>query len=210
MIKLIINADDFGMSKIFNEKILELLKKKFIKSTSVMINRLTDDQDKQIKKLIKLYDRKKISIGLHLEFDLERPLRTQIQEQYQKFTSIFGFKPTHLDIHKFPTIDMVKSLNNFAEKYNLAVRNMNLKSKTKQTSHIAFLPKKLDIDEIKSFIQNMKDGYSYELITHPGEYDPNCTSTLNEKRKIEYENIIAIQDFLKNYKNIKIISYLEL
>ena len=47
MIKLIINADDFGYSKVFNEKILDLLKKGYIKSTTVMVNWITQEQDKQ-------------------------------------------------------------------------------------------------------------------------------------------------------------------
>src|SRR3989344_6671871 len=100
MIKLIINADDFGYSPVFNEKILDLLDKDFIKSTTVLINRVSKDQDLQIKRLVSLCKTKKISVGLHTEFDLKLPLRQQIREQYDKFISIFGLQPSHLDIHK--------------------------------------------------------------------------------------------------------------
>ena len=53
MIKLIINADDFGYSKVFNEKILDLLEKDFIKSTTVLVNWITDEQKEQIQRLKK-------------------------------------------------------------------------------------------------------------------------------------------------------------
>ena len=44
---LIINADDFGMSNIFNEVILELLEKEHVRSTSVMVKRGNLDQIKE-------------------------------------------------------------------------------------------------------------------------------------------------------------------
>ncbi len=41
MKKIIINADDFGYSYIFNKSILDLIKKKLISSTTVMVNYIT-------------------------------------------------------------------------------------------------------------------------------------------------------------------------
>ena len=81
---LIINADDFGMSEIFNEVILDLIKKDLICSTTVMIDRVTDNQKEQFNELITLSNNKNLSIGLHLEFkDSDYP--SQIKSQYQKF-----------------------------------------------------------------------------------------------------------------------------
>ena len=51
---LIINADDFGMSQIFNDVILDLIKRDLIRSTTVMIDRVTDNQKKQFDELITL------------------------------------------------------------------------------------------------------------------------------------------------------------
>jgi hypothetical protein len=50
---LILNADDFGMSKVFNEVILNLIKDNKVTSTSVMVNDVTDEMNEQIDKLIK-------------------------------------------------------------------------------------------------------------------------------------------------------------
>jgi predicted glycoside hydrolase/deacetylase ChbG (UPF0249 family) len=81
MIRLIINCDDFGMSKIFNERILELLENGFAKSTTVMVQRVTDEQDSQIRRLAAL--RSGVSIGLHIEYDTAKPLGHQVEEQYK-------------------------------------------------------------------------------------------------------------------------------
>jgi predicted glycoside hydrolase/deacetylase ChbG (UPF0249 family) len=209
MIRLIINADDFGSSIVFNEKILDLLEKEYIKSTTVLVNRVTESQQNQIKELIKLYQNKKISVGLHLEFDDAKPALPQIESQYQKFISIFGFKPTHLDVHKSHP-DALEIMNKFAEKDNLPVRNLGVKSKTKQTTTYRLLAQKFDLNELIGFVGEMKENNSYEIVTHPGDFDPNSKSTLNKERKIEYDNICKLHEFLKSRKDIKLISYRQL
>ena len=209
MKKLIINADDFGMSKVFNEKILELLENGFIKSTTVMVNRITKEQNDHLKRLIGMY--KIVSIGLHLEFNIEEQIEMKIKDQYQKFISIFKFPPSHFDVHKLiNSKEVIMKVNKAVEEYNLPVRNHGIKARVKQTSYPAFMPINFDINEIIGFFKNMKDNKSYELITHPGEYDQNCNSSLNERRIIEYKNIIKLQDYIKSHKDIRNISYLEL
>ena len=210
MIKVIITADDFGMSKVFNEKTLELLEKGFITSTNVMVKRVTSDQQSQLTRLKEIYTNRKISVGLHCEFIEQKAIKTQISEQYKEFHSLFGFYPTHLDIHKTPATETIETINNFAGEKNLPVRNMGITAKTKQTSTKAFVTRLYTLDEMINFFKNMLNGESYELVVHPGEYDPNCKSSLNEKRKLDYDNIIKIQDFIKNNKSIQLVCYAEL
>ena len=64
---LIINADDLGMSQIFNEVILDLIKKDLIHSTTVMVDWVTDNQKEQFDELIAISKNKNLSVGLHLE-----------------------------------------------------------------------------------------------------------------------------------------------
>ena len=206
MIRLIINADDFGSSAVFNEKILDLLKKGYIKSTTVLVDRVTESQRDQITELIKLYQTNDISVGLHLEFDDAKPALPQIESQFQMFISIFGFKPTHLDVHKSHP-GALEIINKFAEKDNLPVRNLGAKSKTKQTTAHRLLAKNFDLNELIGFIEEMKDNNSYEIVTHPGDYDPNSKSTINKERRMEYDNICKLHEFLKSHKDIELISY---
>ncbi|MBU2637500.1 MAG: ChbG/HpnK family deacetylase [Nanoarchaeota archaeon] len=211
MIRLIINGDDFRLSRLFNEKILDLLDKGFIKSTSVMVNRITKEQDAQLEHLIKLNSRG-ISVGLHLDIDIEKPLRPQMESQYRSFVSIFGFQPSHIDVHKLVhSKEVVEEANSLAEKYNLPVRNHGIKANTKQTDYPAFSFSGwvFKLEEAVNFLRSVKDGSSCELITHPGQYDPDSPSRINKEREEDYNGIIKLQDFLKA-NNIENISYKEL
>jgi chitin disaccharide deacetylase len=212
-IKVIINADDFGYSAVFNEKILDLLRRGIIKSTTVMVKRISPGQADQIKQLKQLAKKKSISVGLHVDFNLFGPAKSQIEEQYDKFISVFGFKPSHLDIHKFiHDKRLINGLNKFALDKSLPVRNMKVKSKTKQTTYPAFFCKKwvLSVDEVVSFLDKLADNTSCEIITHPGDYDTDSSSSLNKQRRIDYDSLVALADVLKKKKNFKVISYLEL
>ncbi len=66
--RLIINADDFGMSQPINEAIIDLLHNKRISSTSVMANMPFAEE---AKKLTRFPD---ISIGLHINFTQGKPV----------------------------------------------------------------------------------------------------------------------------------------
>ena len=120
---LIINADDFGMSQIFNDVILDFIVKNNILSTTVMVNRFTDNQKKQFDKLISLSKNMNISVGLHLEFETDNYL-AQIKSQFQKFKSILGFNPSHLDIHKPHGLkDSFSYVAEFCKEIDIPLRN---------------------------------------------------------------------------------------
>jgi len=85
---LIINADDFGMSKVFNDVILDLIGRNLVRSTTVMVNRIIDDQKEQVDNLIDFSKNKNLSVGLHLEFENKNYL-SQIKSEYRKFREIF-------------------------------------------------------------------------------------------------------------------------
>jgi predicted glycoside hydrolase/deacetylase ChbG (UPF0249 family) len=211
MPKIIINADDFGLSKIFNEKILELLEKGYLKSTTFMVNRITEDQKPQLIRLKKLVEENKISVGLHVEFNLEKPLDSQIEEQFKKFKKILGFTPSHVDYHKGGgNLSWVNAVNKFGEKKGLPVRHMEIIPKTKRTTYSVLKTKSFGIKNIHKFLETMKDNESCEVYCHPGEYDPDCKSSLNEARKEDYLAVIELHKYLSKHKNIKNISYNEL
>ena len=206
------------MSRIFNEKILELLDKGYAKSTSVMVGMVTKEQDGQVKRLIGLYGERKVSAGLHLEFDVKQPVYPQVESQYEKFISIFGIPPSHIDYHRprgTPEAqfkELVAAGDRFAKVHDLPARNRAVAMTAKHTTYPAFMCKDItmDFDEVLGFLKSMKDGNSCELITHPGEYDPDCASSRNSQRKIDYDAIVRLQDFLEKRKDIANISYLEL
>ncbi len=207
---LIINADDFGMSEIFNEVILDLIKKDLIRSTTVMIDRVTDNQKEQFDELIVLSKNKNISVGLHLEFkDSDYP--SQIKSQYRKFKEILGFNPSHIDIHKAHSlIDSFSDVVEFCKKNNLSLRDSGvLHEDIKTTFAEAFFGSIADFTKIEEWIKTFEDGKYYEILFHPGKFDPSCKSSLNKDRERDVEHIKNLNSILEK-NNIKVVSYLDL
>ncbi len=149
--KLIINADDFGLSKSVNKGIIEGLSQGIVSSTSLMVNTpYTQEAIEFIRKL------KLKNVGIHLNLtygfsvlpanevsslvdstgrfhyvcllgyytqyiDAKKELRAQIE----KFLKA-GLKPTHLDYHHYfhEVPNIFKAYLELAKEYNLPVRTM--------------------------------------------------------------------------------------
>lgn len=214
MIKLIINADDFGSSRIFNEEILKLLADDLIRSTTVLVNRINKEQKNQVEELKRLKNTKPISVGLHFEPKNIDMVEEELKKQYDEFISIFDFSPSHLDVHvpkRRVNDSVMEAAGKFAEKMNLPYRKVGTSEfNTKQTTDPAFVVTYLHFKDIKKFLDSMKDNRGYEIITHPGRYDLNSTSSLNKERENDVENIIMIAEYIRFYKNIVNSSYLDL
>lgn len=212
MIKLIINADDFGHSVIFNTEIIKLLKEGKIKSTTVMVNRVDYKQDKQIEEL-KTLRKKDTSIGIHFEMDENGNLKSQIEQQYSLFLNIFGFPPSHFDIH-MPRYKLMEKaaaeIIKFGNDMGIAVRNLGINKIGKHTSEKAFFATNHSIEEIYDYIKNMEEGKSYEIIVHPGRFDPESKSSLNKEREKDIEKVNLINEKIRSYPEIKLISYFNL
>lgn len=207
---LIINADDFGMSKIFNDVILDLIRKDLIRSTTIMVNRVTDDQKEQFNELISLSKNKNLSVGLHLEFE-DSNYPSQIKSQYQKFKKILGFNPSHIDIHKeHSLIDSFSDVAEFCRKNHLPLRNSGvLFEGIKMTSTEAFFGSIADFDKINEWIKAFEDGKYYEILFHPGKFDSSCKSSLNKDRERDVRYIKNLNVIVEE-NNIKVVSYLDL
>lgn len=142
---LIINADDYGLSKKTSEGILFLAEKAAISSTSVIINSLTSFE---INKLITLVNYKKIGIGLHIVLSPGfKPLTSskftnngsefpfvvdpdtrmeqisfEIKSQICLFVKYFKIIPDHINCHHnlvFKNPIMMKAFINTIRDYNL-------------------------------------------------------------------------------------------
>ena len=88
MPSLILTSDDFGLSKIFNQRMIELLQSNFLSSISIMINQVTSDQQNQIAEIKKMYAKNNFSLGLHLEVS-EADDEATYQSQWIFPTQIF-------------------------------------------------------------------------------------------------------------------------
>ena len=150
--KLVINADDFGLSNSVNEGIVYCYKNGLVSSTSMMTNTPYTEAAVKLAKENKitnigvhlnltyghsvlpqdevpsLVDERGIfhyvcMLGYHTQYvDAKKELRAQIE----KFLS-FGLKPTHLDHHHYfnEIPNILKAYLELAKEYDLPVRSMD-------------------------------------------------------------------------------------
>jgi len=194
MKKLIVNADDFCLSPIFNETILELLENKTILSTTVMVKRYTPDQDNQVEQLKNISD---VGVGLHVEFESGENCREQIERQYEKFVELFNREPSHLDMHRHDFAEVAYPvLMQYATEKNMPYRNNGMKFEGgKTTSAERFSAIANWLDKVFLYIDSLQDRDSGEIVLHPGRYDPDCKTSLNHEREIDTLKAKRIREY---------------
>ena len=207
MKKLIINADDFGYSNIFNKSILDLLKEKSIYSTTVMVNWITDNQKDQVVDLIRIFQHGRASVGLHIE-KVSDNLSNDIESQIDKFKEIFSFMPTHFDIHKPARTEAeCRTYTEACKKYDVPCRFVSRDCEYQYvTDYPAINGSDISVDDIENTLANMEDGKIYEILFHPGTYDHDCKSSLNKDRELDIVKIHKINELAEKY-DISIISF---
>lgn len=128
---LIVNADDFGLSKGQNYGIIEACRNGIVTSTTALVNGQAIDHAVQLSR-----DEPSLAIGMHFVLTMGKPLTAmpgltrdgvlgkwiwqlaeedalpleeitqELASQYLRFIELFGRKPTHLDshhhVHMFP------------------------------------------------------------------------------------------------------------
>ena len=137
---LIVNADDFGLSKGQNYGIIEACRNGIVTSTTALVNGQAIDHAVQLSR-----DEPSLAIGMHFVLTMGKPLTAmpgltrdgvlgkwiwqlaeedalpleeitqELASQYLRFIELFGRKPTHLDshhhVHMFPQILIVQRVD---------------------------------------------------------------------------------------------------
>ncbi len=207
MKRLILNADDFCLSPVFNDVIIEMINEGAVSSTSVMINRYDDAQREQVSQL----KQTAAGIGLHIEFANEENFLEQIQKQYSRFKEVFQQEPSHLDLHKSDYLESgYPVIVQFAKDNNIPFCNHSIDSvhgitTTKQSLGAIHN----SLDKIVIWLQSFEDGDSAELVLHPGEYDPTCKTSLNYEREVDVTKARLVKRYCEE-NGINIISFLDL
>lgn len=99
MRRLIVNADDFGYSFSINRGIVEAHTKGVVTATSVMVDAIAAHEATGLAQFPDL------SVGLHLALKYCVSVESELQRQVQKFVSIVGVMPDHLNTHKIAVTD---------------------------------------------------------------------------------------------------------
>lgn len=176
--KLIINAEDLGLSKSINKGIFEGLKQGYITSASMFVNaKYSDDAMSYIK------ENNLKNIGIHLNLTYGKPVlnkekipnlvesdgtfhymcsmpffakyeevKIELKAQIEKFLS-FGLTPSHLDYHHYfySSNEILKAYFELAKEFDLPVRTMTEKER--------LLAKEYEIKTTDLFVSDFHESY---------------------------------------------------
>lgn len=229
MIQLIINADDFGLTKGINKGILKAYTNGIVTSTTIMINSEEIEDAIMISKSCP-----SLSVGLHLTITSGKSLTTcpsltdkegnflktnkdtlvnqeelykEWKAQIEKYIKLFNHLPTHLDSHHHSHLSNQDVILTLAREFNLPVRGLH----TPDYPDIKFIPgftgKNLSIKFLNQHIQN--DGI-YELMVHPGICDEHLKSISSHNIQREEELAYLCSEDLQKWikvRDIKLRSY---
>lgn len=233
MKKLIVNADDFGLTQGVNEGIIKAFQNGILTSTTIMINQpfvehayelwrenkglglgqhLTLDKGKALTGISSITDKdgNLLKVTELLECGKEEDFYKEISAQLERYREIFGCLPTHFDSH-----------------HHIHIRNPRAKKAIDRLSKETGIRYRVNENMIGSFygekatIENMiellnskaEENLEYiELMSHPGMVDKELleTSSYNFFRESELE-ILTSQE-VKKFVNSKfqLISFADL
>ncbi|WP_297522000.1 chitin disaccharide deacetylase [uncultured Clostridium sp.] len=227
--KLIINADDFGLTKGVNKAIVDAYKKGALKSTTLMVNM------KEVEEAVKLAkENKGLGVGLHLTATAGEPVRKDLKSlvgengkfhnyyelldgvqncddeelyleweaQLNKFVDLIGEMPTHLDSHHFAhLIERYKHVAiRLAEKYNLPMRTLETNIENKEVKYtMGFYDDRVSYEFFEKDEANILDEEIIDLMCHPAYNDEVLEGLSRYTKTREIEFEILTSERIKNW-----------
>ncbi|WOO87580.1 ChbG/HpnK family deacetylase [Mollicutes bacterium LVI A0039] len=225
MNKIILNVDDFGLTKGVNEAVLELHKQGVVNSTTALVNSPYFKQGVEAAN-----DSPNLAIGIHLTIDLftaelyhpslctvemqfhtakthdlKRSLDSNVvynewKAQIEKFIKITGRKPSHIDSHHHVHIfnfDANIAVRKLAEEYNLPVREFETKTYRSKCNG-DFYGDKLSLEQLQASIEALiETGADYQdVMMHPAFIDEELLNISSYNNQRKLEfDILSSRDF---------------
>ena len=217
--KIIINADDYGMHKDINDGIIKAYNDGVLTSTTVMMNYCDESEllrlrkeakgigigihftltqgfpltDVSFKRIDGKFDRVKLYNGEFCDQEIKNELRSQLNKMFA-----FGVIPTHIDshhhIHLRPRI--LKIIETLAKEHNLLIRDHN-----KQIKFIgSFYHKNVTYQHLKEIL-SINVNQTIEVMCHPGFAGASLFKETSYNGFRAAELSILISDEIKNMFN---------
>ncbi|MGL4450110.1 MAG: chitin disaccharide deacetylase [Sarcina sp.] len=227
--KLIINADDFGLTKGVNKAIIEAYKNGALKSTTMMV---TMNEVKDAVKLAK--ENAGLRVGLHLTATTGEPIRKDLKSltdengnfygfydlrdgkavidaeqlyleweaQLERFKDLMGCMPTHLDSHHFAhLIEEYKHVAiKLADKYNLPMRAAETDINKKCVKYtMGFYDDRVCYEFFEQDKSNILEEEILDLMCHPAYCDSDLEALSSYTKTRELELEILTSDRVKKW-----------
>jgi len=196
----IVNGDDFGASRGINRAIVEAHYHGVLTSTSLMVNMPASEEAATLSRKLP-----QLSVGLHVNLTTEAgdllvdptnsdQCRTELYYQLERFQTLMGGLPTHLDshrnIHRSP--QLLPHFLNLAQRYQLPLREHSpiryFSSFYGQWDGETHLEQISSQHLIKMIEAEFLDGFT-ELSCHPGYVDSEFSSSYAIERETELKTL---------------------
>ena len=154
-----------------------------------------------------------LSIGLHFAVTDFENVQKEFDRQVEKFISIVGARPDHIDTHKLHTTDagFIETLHPYSDAYKVPVRDYGF-AKYIDIFFGFHSGGDVSVGQLKKAIDQATDEYN-EIMCHVGYPDDYLRehSSYNEPREQELKSICdpSIKRYLKE-KGLELVSWSEL
>jgi chitin disaccharide deacetylase len=219
---VIINADDFGYTRGINRGIAEAHRSGVVTSATLIVNGLATEEAVRMAR-----DLPGLSLGLHVnftneaqrlvEFDDAKVASAEMRRQLDRFVSLLGRLPSHLDshqhVHRHPARRPI--FEQLAAEHGLPLRD---------TPPVVFKggfyaqweygvsdPSKVSVDALERMIrEEVKDGIT-ELGCHPGYFDEAMEIVYHRDRETELRTLChpRVREVLRE-EGIRLIGFQQL
>jgi predicted glycoside hydrolase/deacetylase ChbG (UPF0249 family) len=219
---VIFNADDFGYTRGINRGIVEAHRYGVVTSATLIVNGLATEEAVGM-----AADLPGLSLGLHVNFtneaqrlvDFDDPevASAEMRRQLDRFVSLRGRLPTHLDSHQHVHRHPVRRqlFEQLAGEHALPLRD---------TSPVVFNggfyaqweygvsdPSKVSLEALEGMIRNeIKDGIT-EMGCHPGYFDEAMEIVYHRDREVELQTLChpRVREVLRE-EGIRLIGFRQL
>jgi predicted glycoside hydrolase/deacetylase ChbG (UPF0249 family) len=204
MNKLIVNADDFGYSYSVNKGIIEAHQKGVVTATSVMVDAIAAEEAANLHKFPDL------SVGLHFAVTDFNDVMPELKRQFQKFVTITGYEPDHINSHKIYTENpgLMNYLLVFGREHDIPVRRLG-SVKFIDSFFGPHAGSDVSVAQLKKTIDEATEEHN-EIMCHVGYSDDYLrkTSSYNDMREQELATICdpSIKQYLEE-KSLELINW---
>jgi chitin disaccharide deacetylase len=197
---LIVNGDDFGLSRGINRGIVEAHRRGILTSTSLVVDMPWSEEAAWLSRALP-----DLGIGLHVNITNEGResaidltdadnCRAELHRQFGRFEELMGRPPTHLDSHHNVHRDarLLPHFLDLARRYGVPLREHSpvryvstFYGRWGGETH----PEQISVDGLLRLVESdVRDGFT-ELGCHPGYADPNVQSSYAIEREIELRTL---------------------
>ncbi len=165
-VRLIVNADDFGMSDGVNSGIVEAHERGIVTSASLMVGRPAASAAAELARGLPA-----LSVGMHLE-TAQAAGEGECREQLAAFRRLLGRDPTHVDSHHHVHMKepVASAARRIAAELGVPLRGERIRYEGGffgQSARGEPRPERIAVDHLLELVGSLPEGWT-ELGCHPG------------------------------------------